>query len=354
LKDKGAGISAIIWQSAYSKLRFVIEEGMELVCRGRIEVYPPSGRYQLILTKVEPKGIGGLELAFRQLRTKLESQGFFDISRKKSIPLFVRRVALITSSTGAAVRDFLQVLRRRTMLVDVLLIPVQVQGDGAAEEIVAAIQTANEISASRRIDCIVITRGGGSVEDLWTFNEEIVVRAVVESRLPIISGIGHEIDVTLCDLAADVRALTPSEAAERVSRKDSELANQLEQLWNIIDRNIEKKLRESRNYLDYLSKYPAILKPQKIIESRIRLIDQFEKKLNDLLDRRVESLRQRLERDVRSVEALSPLATLARGYSITESADGKTIRSINEIKPTEKIKTRLKDGHFESNILKVG
>jgi exodeoxyribonuclease VII large subunit len=348
LKDKNASISAIIWQSTYSKLRFRIDEGMELVCRGRVEVYPPQGRYQLILSKVEPKGIGGLELAFRQLREKLEKQGIFDTTRKKKLPAFVKNIALITSSTGAAVRDFLQVLRRRTLLVDVLLTPVQVQGEGAAKEIVTAIEAVHEVAKGRRIDCIVITRGGGSAEDLWTFNEEIVVRAVANSRIPVVTGIGHEIDITLCDLAADVRALTPSEAAERVAMKDSELAEWLMQLGEIIERNINVKLRKYRNQLDYLSKYPVIEKPQRIIENKKNLIRQLERRLNNSLDNKIQILKQRLERNVMAVEALSPLATLSRGYTITETENGKTIRSIKDIKTTDKIKTILKDGNFTS------
>ncbi|MDR0391467.1 MAG: exodeoxyribonuclease VII large subunit [Planctomycetaceae bacterium] len=348
LKDKNAVISAIIWQSTYSNLRFQIEEGMELVCRGRVEVYPPQGRYQLILTKVEPKGIGGLELAFRQLRDKLEAQGLFDKALKKPLPAFVKNIALITSPTGAAVRDFLQVLRRRTLLVDVLLVPVQVQGEGAASEIVSAIEAVHKISESKRIDCIVITRGGGSVEDLWTFNEEILVRAVSNSRIPVVSGIGHEIDITLCDLVADVRALTPSEAAERVAIQDSELFEQLTQLEKIINRNIDKKLNDYRNQLDYLSKFPSIAKPQRIIENKRNVIEQLETKLNNSLDNKIQILRQRLERNVMSVDALSPLATLARGYSITETEGGQTVRSINDVKPMDTIKTILKDGNIKS------
>ncbi|MDR2346293.1 MAG: exodeoxyribonuclease VII large subunit [Planctomycetaceae bacterium] len=354
LKDKGSGISAIIWKSAYSKLRFEIEEGMELVCRGRVEVYPPSGKYQLILNKVEPKGMGGLELAFRQLREKLEKQGLFDLSRKKKIPTFIKCVALITSATGAAVRDFLQVLKRRTELVDVLLVPVQVQGDRAAEEIIEAIKNIHEIAAIKQIDCIVIARGGGSAEDLWTFNEESVVRAVANSKIPIISGIGHEIDITLCDLAADIKALTPSEAAERVAVKDSELMDKLIQAKNIIERNIERKITAYKNHLEFLGKHTAIVKPQRIIECRINLINQINARLNKSLERNVEIWQQRFQNIVTTVEALNPLATLARGYSITENDCGKTIRSINEVKPKEKIRTRLRDGQIESCIVSIG
>jgi exodeoxyribonuclease VII large subunit len=353
LKDKNASISAIIWQSSYSRLRFKIEEGMELVCRGRVEVYPPHGRYQLILKKVEPRGVGGLELAFRQLRDKLGREGLFDLSRKRSIPPFVKNIALITSLTGAAVRDFLQVLRRRTLLVDVLLVPVQVQGEGSAAEIVSAIGAVHEVSRYRRVDCIVIVRGGGSAEDLWTFNEEILVRAVAGSEIPVISGIGHEVDVTLCDLVADVRALTPSEAAERVAREDAELGNRILQLGNIIERNIDKKIRDYKNLLNHYGKHPIIIKPQRIIENKNKLVTRLDTTINDLLDRNLERLRQRMTKNVTALEALSPLATLTRGYSITESKTGKILRSIKEINPKDTIKTRLKDGQFKSNVTEI-
>ncbi|MDR2172299.1 MAG: exodeoxyribonuclease VII large subunit [Planctomycetaceae bacterium] len=353
LKDKRAGISAIIWQSTYSRLKFTIEEGMELVCRGRIEVYPPSGRYQLILTKVEPKGIGGLELAFRQLRERLDGEGLFDVSRKRRLPLFVRNIALVTSSTGAAVRDFLQVLRRRTRLVDVLLVPVQVQGEGAVGEIVSAIQILQEIAAYRKIDCIALVRGGGSVEDLWTFNEELLVRAVASSRIPVVCGIGHEVDVTLCDLAADVRALTPSEAAERIAVKDAELAERLTQLGNIIDRNIDAKLNEWKNKLDYCAKHPAIIKPKRIIENKKRIIEKLDEKINYAIDKKLNEIKQRLQRNIITLDAISPLATLARGYSITETQNGKNIKSIKQVKQNEKIRTKLKDGQIESYIVEI-
>ena len=186
-----------------------------MICRGRLNVYAPRGSYQLIIERIEPKGIGALELALRQLWEKLAREGLFDPARKRPLPRLLRRVALVTSPTGAAIHDFLQVLKRRWRGADVLVVPTRVQGVGAAEEIAAAIGTANRLSLP--IDCLVLARGGGSLEDLWAFNEEVVVRAVVASRIPVVSAIGHEVDVTLSDLAANVRALTPSEAAELIA-----------------------------------------------------------------------------------------------------------------------------------------
>ena len=225
LKDDEAQLPAVIWRSTASRLRFDLHDGLEVVCLGHLDVYPPRGRYQLIVREIEPKGIGALELAFRQLRDKLAKEGLFEPGYKKPLPAFSRRIAVVTSATGAAIRDFLEVLRRRWRGADVWIVPVRVQGEGAAEEIAAALEDVNRLAD--RPDCIVVTRGGGSLEDLWAFNEEVVVRAIFASKIPVVSAIGHEIDVTLSDLVADVRALTPSEAAELVAPAADELAARL-------------------------------------------------------------------------------------------------------------------------------
>ena len=221
LKDGQAQLPAVIWRPTMARLRFELHDGLEVICRGNLGVYPPQGKYQLIVQEIQPKGIGRLELALRQLRQKLAQEGLFDPARKRPLPRFVRKIAVVTSPSGAAIRDFLEVLRRWRG-TDVLVVPVRVQGEGAAEEIAAAIQQVNRLRWP--IDCLVVTRGGGSLEDLWAFNEEIVCRAIYHSRIPVISAIGHEIDVTLSDLVADVRALTPSEAAERIAPAAEEVA----------------------------------------------------------------------------------------------------------------------------------
>jgi exodeoxyribonuclease VII large subunit len=214
LKDDRAQIRAVIWRNTASRLRFNLEDGLEVICRGDLDVYPPRGSYQLVIRELEPRGEGALQQALRKLQQKLAAEGLFDPAHKKPLPRFPRRIAVVTSPTGAAVRDFVEVLRRRWQGVHVLIVPTRVQGAGAAAEIATAIQAVNRLSPS--VDVMVVGRGGGSMEDLWCFNEEAVVRAIFASQVPVVSAVGHEIDVTLSDLVADVRALTPSEAAERV------------------------------------------------------------------------------------------------------------------------------------------
>lgn len=215
LKDDRAQIRAVLWRGDASRVKFDLHDGLEVICQGGLDLYAPRGAYQLVIRQLQPKGMGALELALRRLREKLAAEGLFDPARKRPLPRFPRRIAIVTSPTGAAVRDFLEVLGRRWRGVDVLVVPARVQGDGAAQEVAQAIARVNRLAAP--VDTLVVARGGGSLEDLWTFNEEVVVRAIHASRIPVISAVGHEIDVTLSDLVADVRALTPSEAAELIA-----------------------------------------------------------------------------------------------------------------------------------------
>jgi exodeoxyribonuclease VII large subunit len=227
LKDDRAQLRAVLWRGTAARVRFDMHDGLEVICRGHLDLYAARGTYQLVIDDILPKGMGALELALRQLREKLAREGLFDPARKRPLPPFVRQIAVVTSPTGAAIRDFLQVLARRWRGANVLIVPARVQGDGAAEEIAAGIQIVNAMN--RPVDCLVVARGGGSMEDLWSFNEEVVVRAIAASRIPVISAVGHEIDVTLSDLAADVRALTPSEAAELVAPASEDLLAGLRQ-----------------------------------------------------------------------------------------------------------------------------
>ena len=228
LKDQEAQIRAVIWRGVAGRLRFDLEDGMQVICCGDVDVYPPRGTYQLVIRQLEPRGLGALQQALRKLQQKLEAEGLFDPRHKKPLPRFPRRLAVITSPTGAAVRDFLEVLRQRWPGVDVLVIPTKVQGEGASAEIARALALANRLQPP--MDVLVVTRGGGSMEDLWCFNEEPVLRAIFASRVPVVSAIGHEIDVTLSDLVADVRALTPTEAAQRVVPATDEIAAALKHL----------------------------------------------------------------------------------------------------------------------------
>jgi exodeoxyribonuclease VII large subunit len=351
LKDEESQLPAVIWKSTVSKFRFKIQDGMEVICRGRLDVYPPQGKYQMIVSGLEPKGMGSLELAFRQLHDKLSALGFFEPSHKKPLPRVIQNVALITSPSGAAVRDFLQVLGRRTKRVNVLIIPVRVQGDGAAREIAEAVQRVHRIALQRPVDCIVVTRGGGSREDLWAFNEEILIRSIAASKIPVVSGVGHEIDVTLCDLAADVRALTPSEAAERIAPEDAELSRGLLQIQRQLDDLWEKRLRFCRDRLSFLEKQSALVLPERIIENRRRAVDLFEERLERSIDYRIQAAVQKFGKTATALNALSPLSVLARGYSLTETETGHRIQNIDEIKNGDHIRTRLSNGILKSVVI---
>jgi len=350
LKDEGAQLSAVVWKTSVSKIKFKLQDGMEIVCRGRLNVYPLHGKYQMVISELQPKGIGTLELAFQQLREKLAAEGLFQPARKKPLPRVIRHVAVITSPTGAAVKDFLQILSRRTKMMDVLIVPVRVQGDGAAAEIADALRRVNQFNG---IDCIVLTRGGGSIEDLWAFNEEVLVRAVAASVIPVVSGVGHEIDVTLCDFAADVRAATPSEAAERISREDADRSRELQQIRRRLYDCAERKLRIASERLRSIVRHPLFRRPEQMIEARRYQLDLYEERLDRAADRRIQSLRDRLGRAAASLDALSPLSILSRGYTLTESAEGRLIRGSGEVHPGDILRTRFADGVVESRCVQT-
>ena len=345
LKDEGAQLPAVVWKTSVSKIKFKLKDGMEIVCRGRLTVFPPQGKYQMVISELQPKGIGTLELAFQQLREKLAAEGLFQPARKKPLPDTIRRVAVITSPTGAAVKDFLQILGRRTKLIDVLIVPAKVQGDGAAEEVAEAIQRVNQWNG---IDCIVVTRGGGSMEDLWAFNEEVLVRAVAASAIPVVSGVGHEIDVTLCDFAADIRAATPSEAAERISREDSGRRRELLQMNHRLNDFIDRQLRIASEKLKLAMRHPIFRRPEQMLEARRYRLDLCGERLDRLMDHRLQSQRDRLGNASASLEALSPLSILSRGYTLTEMAEGRLIRRAGEVNIGDTLRTRFADGVVES------
>ena len=365
LKDDRAQLRAAIWRNVASRLRFDLRDGLEAVCRGHVDVYAPRGSYQLIVEQIEPRGIGALELALRQLREKLAKEGLFDPERKRPLPPFVRRIAVVTSPTGAAVHDFLQVLGRRWRGADVLIVPVRVQGDGAAEEIAAAIETVNRLAvppaardavppAARDavpIDCLVVTRGGGSLEDLWSFNEEVVVRAIAASRIPVISAVGHEIDVTLADLAADVRALTPSEAAELVAPEAAELVAGLRQYQRRLTAALRSRASTARSRLDALARHHVFRRPYQHVHDLARRIDELELRGGRAIRTHLKHAREQVDAAAAQLESLSPLAVLGRGYSLTQRADdGQIIRDAAELQPGQQITTRFGKGQAVSRV----
>ena len=349
LKDDEAQLPAVIWRSTASRLRFDLHDGLEVVCLGHLDVYPPRGRYQLIVREIEPKGIGALELAFRQLRDKLAKEGLFEPGYKKPLPAFSRRIAVVTSATGAAIRDFLEVLRRRWRGTDVWIVPVRVQGEGAAEEIATAIEQVNRLAELP--DCIVVTRGGGSLEDLWAFNEERVVRAIFSSTIPVVSAIGHEIDVTLSDLVADVRALTPSEAAELVAPAADELAAHLGQVQKRMAAALRGRVGTMQTRLDAVARHRLFRRPLELVFERGRRLDELAGRQDRALARRMEVARAKLEATAAQLDSLSPLGVLGRGYSITERLDsGDVVRDAAQLVPGDLIRTRLGQGRAVSRV----
>jgi exodeoxyribonuclease VII large subunit len=323
LKDDAAQIRGVIWRSAMERIRFELQDGLQVVCQGEVDVYPPRGGYQLIVSTMHPLGEGALQLALRQLRQRLADEGLFDPRHKKPLPRFPRRVAVVTSPTGAAIRDFIEVLRRRWKGIEVLIVPTRVQGPGAAGEIVRAIQLANRIRPAPEV--IVVTRGGGSLEDLWCFNEEPVVRAIFASRCPVMSAVGHEIDVTLTDLVADVRALTPSEAAERLVPSQQDLQSHLRSFQQRLVSSLRGRAASIRRLLDSLAQRPSLRRPLDPIHQAARRVDELQGRAARAAGERLGQARSSVQQLAGKLESLSPLSVLRRGYSVTQITDDATL-----------------------------
>jgi exodeoxyribonuclease VII large subunit len=344
LKDAEAQIRGVVWRTTAERIPFEMKDGLEVVCQGRVDVYPPRGSYQLIVNRMEPLGEGALQLAFRQLRARLDSEGLFRPELKKPLPVFPRRVAVITSPTGAAVRDFLQVVRRRWPQGKVLVVPSRVQGVGAADELAKALQQVHRLH--HQPDIIVLTRGGGNLEDLWAFNEEVLVRAVHEATIPIISAVGHEIDVTLCDLVADVRALTPTEAGERIALSRDQWRQQLGVLRERIAQGLLSHCRRCGTRLEGLGKRLSLQHPAQRISRWSADLVRYDQALQRELNRLLVNCRQHLLTRTERLEALSPLAVLGRGYSITQTLSGTPIVSANTVSEGDLVTTRLHQGEL--------
>ncbi len=351
LKDEFAQIRAVIWRSDAQRMRVEIRDGMQVVCRGQLDVYPPRGSYQLMVRHVEPLGLGNLERRLRQLKAKLDAEGLFDPGRKRPLPRVPRRIALVTSPTAAALQDFLEVLRRRWTISEVMLIPARVQGPGSVQEIVRAIRLANR--SATPFDVIVLTRGGGSLEDLWSFNEERVVRAICDSDVPIISAIGHEIDVTLADLAADVRALTPSEAAERVVPSAAEVQQGLATLKGRLAVGLRSVAQRARSRLQAIQSHQVFRRPLEGIHQRGRRVDEYQLRMEQAVRRSQHRFAERTEALGQRLQSLSPLAVLGRGYSITERTDGSVVTDASLIAAGEQLKTRLAHGSVMSEVVQT-
>ncbi len=351
LKDRTAQISGIIWRNDVERLKrqkFELENGLEFICGGSLDVYPQRGTYQLVVRSVQPVGAGPLELAFRQLHAKLELAGLFDPRHKKPLPKFPRRIVVITSPSGAAVRDFLQVLDRRWQNMAVIIIPVKVQGVGAAEEIAEAIQSVRRFAVPP--DVVVITRGGGSIEDLWSFNEEVVCRAIFDCPIPVISGVGHEIDVTLADLVADVRALTPSEAAERLVPDLQALLADLGELQQRLRKAVRSRYRVAAQELDQLANRTVLTRPLDRIRLESLELDRIDQRIRRLMQQQITDRQYQIRELSGRLESLNPISVLARGYSLTSDATGAILTDFDSVQVGDTISTRLAQGTLTSRV----
>jgi exodeoxyribonuclease VII large subunit len=348
LKDSQSQLRSVIWRGVALRLRFDLKDGMEVIARGRLTVYAPRGEYQLVVEEIQPKGIGALELALRQLREKLFALGYFDPRRKKPLPRFPRRVALVTSPTGAAVRDMLEILARRWPAAEVWVCPVRVQGDGAAQEIAAALRLVNRLRPGA--DVLIVGRGGGSTEDLWSFNDELVAHAIFESRIPVVSAVGHEIDLTIADLVADRRALTPSEAAELVVPDLVEMHAALGATETRLRELIEGRLLAARQRLQDLAGRRAFRLPVERVRDLERRLDEWAGRLQRAARQRLRHARSAAEAAAGRLETLSPLKVLARGYSLTRTEAGQVIRDATQVRPGERVVTLLHHGRIASRV----
>ncbi|MBX9628500.1 MAG: exodeoxyribonuclease VII large subunit [Gemmataceae bacterium] len=354
LKDARSQLRAVIYRGVGLRLRFDPKNGMEVLARGRLSVYDARGDYQFQIEELQPKGLGAAELALRQLKEKLLAKGYFDPRRKRPLPRFPRRVALIASASGAAVRDMIELFAQRWPLAEVVVRPSRVQGDGAAEEVAVAVRGLNRLHSNGTLplDAIVIGRGGGSAEDLWAFNEEAVADAVFQSAVPVVSAVGHEIDVTVCDLVADHRAETPSAAVVALTPHRDELLTGLADLGGRLREAVTHRLELARRTLDQLASRPALRQP-------LRRVHDLGQRLDDTAARLHRAARQRLAHESDRVAALaarldtlSPLNVLARGYSLTRTADGRLVRAATDVVPGDLVVTRLASGEVESQVVK--
>ncbi len=357
LKDSESQLRSVIYRGIALRLRFDPRDGMEVIARGRLSVYPPRGEYQLTIEELYAKGVGAQELALRQLKEKLFRLGYFAPERKKPLPRFPRRLALVTSPTGAAVRDMLEVLSRRWPAAEVLVCPVRVQGEGAAEEIATAIGLLNRLHRNGNLtfDLMIVGRGGGSAEDLWEFNEECVARAIFESHVPVVSAVGHEIDVTVADLVADLRALTPTDAAKRVVPDAEDLSRELDELGSRLHELLIRQIEMRQRRLDDLAGRRTFRRPLERIRDEEQNLDEWGQRLERAVQHRLQQMRERVQAGAARLESLSPLNVLGRGYSLTRSeTDLVVIRDPEQVKPGDRLRTTVQNGWIISRVEAAG
>ena len=346
LKDEEAQVRCVMWRSDAAKVRFEVSDGMKVIVKGRVSLYEPRGDFQLYAVDLVPAGQGALQLAFEQLKKKLEDEGLFDEERKREIPEFPSRIGVVTSLEGAAVRDIISIISRRFPAVEVVIYPVKVQGDGAAEEIARAIRDFNKLST---VDVLIVGRGGGSLEDLWAFNEEVVARSIFDSAIPVISAVGHQVDYTIADFVADVRAATPSAAAELIVPDRQEVVAGVQSEVRTMGRLIEQKIYGLTLELDKLSHHYALQQPSSLVDQKSQLADELTRRLETETQHYVDVTGQKLIAVDSHLNALNPSAVLKRGYAFVESSTG-IISSVRDVEAGDSATIHLHDGTLESQI----
>ena len=348
LKDEGASLKCVMFKGNAVRLRFRPDNGVKVIAMGKISVYPRDGVYQLYCTAMAMDGIGDLYAAFEQLKAKLAAQGLFDPAHKKPIPKYPGTIGIVTSSAGAAIHDMLRILRKRYPLSQVRLLPVRVQGVEAPGEIAAAIRYANH---HRLADLLIVGRGGGSIEDLWAFNDERVAYAIYESRIPVISAVGHEPDVTISDFVADLRAATPSNAAELAVPDQDALRQNLDGMAMSMASSLNRQLKGARQHLNVLSGHPALRSPTGYLEQKEKSLELLKNRLISAQSRTVEQKNRQFVALTSKLDAMSPLKVLTRGYAMARTEAGEVLKSVYQIQPGDRIHITMSDGRFAAEVI---
>lgn len=341
LKDDSAAVRAVMFNSSAKRLKFMPEDGMKVIARGRVSVYEASGQYQLYVDDMQPDGVGALNLAYEQLKEKLQKEGLFSELHKKPLPPYPEKVGVITSPTGAAVRDIINVLGRRFPYAEIVFCPVLVQGEGAHLQLTDAV---NLFNSERAADVIIIGRGGGSIEDLWEFNDEGLARAVYNSEIPVISAVGHETDFTICDFVADMRAPTPSAAAELAVPDANELQYALSALKNRMFLNVSSGIADRRSRLEYLTSKGALKSPDEMLSNRSQRLDTAFSKMLSSYENRIGGKKVEFISAATALSKLDPMSVLMRGFAFVSDKNGKNVYSTQALAKGDKINVRFHDG----------
>ena len=350
LKDETGALRCVMFKGNALRLRFRPENGMKIIAMGKISVFPRDGAYQLYCTALAVDGVGDLHAAFEQLKAKLSAQGLFDPAHKKPLPRYPRVIGIVTSSAGAALHDMLRILKKRYPITQVRLLPVRVQGVEAPGEIAAAIRYAN---AYQLADLLIVGRGGGSMEDLWAFNDEGVAYAIYESKIPVISAVGHEPDVTIADYVADLRAATPSNGAELAVPDQDALRQTLDAMTEAMASGMKRQLKLSRQRLTMLSASPALKSPEGYLHQRRKGLEMLSGRMLAAANRQLDKKRQGYIGLTAKLDAMSPLKVLTRGYAMTQLSDGTIVRSVSQVKQQDEINISLSDGSLKAKVVEV-